>query len=345
MIWYVVKGFLSIFSFALIAGISYLLVSWLWQRLSVRHEREHQINIHHKANFRASYYLAVEAPQQPALRFRFMAGNLPLAEISQPAAANARVVANSPVKVAAGKPAKTVSAAPATASSHPIQQQALEGTSKAVAKTGTFANLLGALAGLLPGSLGENARKAQEGVRQGQVKAAKAVQAPKQAQQRITVLQSESQKLGGANPAGARQAIPSAAKPTSSAVTSHTVDIQADETISPDTPANPIQHPFSGLYCVQTFELDPEQTLPLKLMISSATRQPPVGSFPYTLHLQVVPLENLQEKIPVLSRRGTVHYASVAAWRSFIPGFVGLLLFLICFFAWACLLVLIWQWK
>ncbi|MGC1375344.1 MAG: hypothetical protein WA821_03920 [Anaerolineales bacterium] len=338
-----IKVLWSGISFLLIAGICFWLVSALLRRLRVRREREHAISIHHKANFRAFYYLAVEAPPQPALRFRLMAGNLPLVEVSRPAA-DVKVVAAPPAKApkTTGKPAKTASPA-SSPLPHPAQQKIAEGGNKAMAKAGSLANMLGALAGLLPGGLGDGVRQQQEEIRQAQVQAASAAQAPQQAKQRVTVIQSESQKLGVKPPAAKQAAASPAASPSPSAVTVSPVVAQVEQVAGADAPqVNPVQHPFGEFYCVQTVELDPDQTLPLKLVISPAARQAPVGSFAYTLHLQAVPLEHFQEKIPVLSRRGAVHYAPVAAWRSFMPGFAGVLALLLGLLSWFYLLDLIW---
>lgn len=345
----IIKAGWSIVFFTLIAGILFLLVSWMRQRLRVRYEREHQINIHHKANFRSFYYLAVDAPQHPILRFCLMAGGLPLVEVPQPVIEEQlAVVSITPPKVAktTEKPAKTVSHTPAS-SSQPIGmgQKVTDSSSQAVAKTGTLANLLGALAGLLPGSLGESVKRRQEEVRQAQVTASKAAHAPKQAQQRMTVLQTESQKLGAnSSPAKQPAAIPAAAKQTSSTIASAVIDTpQVDQSGSADAPVNPLKHPFPGLYCVQTVELDPEQSLPLKLIISSTNGRPLIGSFAYNIHLQAVPLDHFQEKIPVLFRRGMVHFAPVSNLRSFISSFLSLLAFLLGLVFWFYLLALLWQ--
>jgi hypothetical protein len=112
---------------------------------------------------------------------------------------------------------------------------------------------------------------------------------------------------------------------------------------SEDEPVNKIQHPFGELYCVQTVELDPNQTLPIKLVISANKRLRPIGSFAYKLHAQVVPLERLQEKIPVLSSSGVVYYAPVAAWRSLLPLFAALFVFLFSLLIWFLLFAMFWQ--
>jgi hypothetical protein len=320
-----IKGLLSFTAFLLVIGVFYLLGWWLWRILRVRQERKHTLNIQHHANFRAFYYLAVESPEL-GLRFQFLAGDKPLVEV-------VHLTTAAPEE----KKAKTPAAKTAQKSPSAIEG-AVDSGKEVMVKVGIFANIMGMVASFLPGSLGAKIKERQEQVKQTQQKALATAQAPQDAKRRLDALQSESQKLGVKAP---DVKLPAAASPSqgqrASGTPAHSAALEAG------SPAQTVAPPFEGLYCVQTVDLEPGQTLPIQLKIDALTRRRPVGSFAYTIHLQAMPAESLPEKLPHLSKRGTAHFASVAGWRFWMPGFSALLVFLLGLMSWLYLVAMIWK--
>jgi len=328
------KILMSIISLLFVAGVSFVLAWWLWHKLLVKRDREHLIHLHHRANFRAFYYLAIESAD-PSLRFQFLAGKKPLAVVSPPD--------NMPAVETKTKAPVTKAQASTIASRSVgkplVPEKALKVGKQAAGKVGVFAGLLGALAGILPGSMGRKLKEQQEAARKVQMDSTKALQAPRDVQLKLDAVQKASQKLG--------VKVPAAQQPASSSVSVTGADsIPTSNSASSGSPVIPIggaPHSFNGLYCAQTVDVEPGQTLPVTLRIGTRMRRYPIGSFGYTIRLQVVPAEPLQEKLHISSQRGTVNFAPVAVWRYWLPGFSSLLVALLGLLSLLNLALIIWK--
>ena len=133
-----------------------LLAGWLGRRLRVHRDREHHLNLHHRANFRAFYYLAVESAE-PALHFQFLSGNTPLVEVS-------RLVSVATVKmpVAPSKGSTPQSVAVNRIQPTAVAGKAMDAGKQVSQKAGALSGLMGAVAAILPGDLGKQIGHAAE---------------------------------------------------------------------------------------------------------------------------------------------------------------------------------------
>jgi len=306
------------FTLALVASSSIaclLIVIIIHRILRVRQDRIHKIVLKNEGNIPSVYYLSVDA-QESTLEFKFLANNIPLARVVQP----------------------QVLAAPAEPQPTPIPQQpktdakptktginvdnAAKGGRAVASKIGFVATFMGALGGLLPGSLGSSLRTKGAQARQVQSDTTQAVQAPVNAQRRAESLQ---QMSGGKG-----------SKTTSIAAPKGKNQFQATSQADPQVggskeslpashqqPANTRTPTFSRNYSVQTTEIQPGGAQEITLTISSSKRRYPQGSFLYSLWSQQVPTELVSIEIPPLHKNGTVHFKPISRWRYWLSPLVA----------------------
>jgi hypothetical protein len=170
---------------------------------------------------------------------------------------------------------------------------------------------LGGLGNLLPGSLGNKLKSQGAAIRGVQTKALRTTQAPISAQRKVDALKREGGRVtGGAK--GGGSTIRGKQAPMGPQVRDAAVSKQHRR-------AQTSTEHTTGVYRVQTVEVDPGESLSLNLHIGSKKRRYPGGSFLYTIQSQQKPLESVDVEIPPVSSRGTVHFKSIAAWRYWLP--------------------------
>jgi hypothetical protein len=186
---------------------------------------------------------------------------------------------------------------------------------KATAKVGAVASFLGVLGNLIPGSLGSKLKAQGAAARGVQTDALKTMQAPMQAQRKVEALNRERGKLGGGTDS----------TPGKVQAPQPAVERQGPETIrtSSNQPVSKLAGSFqpTGLYRVQTKEVQPGESLVLTLRVGSKERRYPEGSYRYTLLSQQMPQEGIDSGIPPVKSSGTVHFKHVPLWRYWLPLF------------------------
>lgn len=345
----ITKVFVSIASgFIFIYLLNTIFVPLLQAWFQTQVERAHSVQIHHKANFRAYYYIAVE-PLQPGFKFQLKAGEIPLAELPQTTEPDQP----QPSPTTEAKSTKTQQPAKAADQnkndkSAQISQQAIDAGNKAMVKVGILANMFGALANILslvPG-VGVFFRQNQENLRQGQEKIFHAAQAPKMTKQSLEALQADTYRLGGVQPVkntpDKNTAQSTTVQPGSASFTLKQAEPVKFTGAIAEASSSSSSRPYNGLYCVKTAELEPEQTISLKLIASPVSGKYQAGSFSYILHAQVMPTDPIEEKIKEISRHGLIHYKPIHLAQTALPALVYSLLGLTFALAYLFILSITW---
>jgi hypothetical protein len=333
-----VKIFLSLLVFFVVLAGFFLLTFISSRILRVRLDRRHTLRIENRGNCRSMYYLDVSSPE-PSLRFALFASGVPLVEVRDEVDEVSDFV---PEEIAAAdSPAPALSSKPAGSSSKPpaVNTASAAKTGQAAAsKAGTVASFLGALAGLLPGSLGAGMRAQASNARGIQTGTQRAIQAPQAAQSQLGAAKKEGGKLVGAKPAPSPSGAP---RPISAGQSNQTVNA------STGSGALAVSRVFavseSNSYRVQSPELGPGQTIDLTLEIGSRAKRYPAGSFAYTVESQQFAPDFSDVVVEPVQRGGVIHFKQVSVWRYRLPVFVNILLFLLGVFSLVSIYLFIWQ--
>jgi hypothetical protein len=293
-----------------IAAVCILLFTLIKRFISVKRECVHTILLKNQGNVTSVYQLSVESPE-PKLHFKFLFRNIPLAEVLLAVPVNEH------------QPEQTASKA--TGGNHKNGAAVVnkaQKSGKAVArKSGEAASFLAALGNLLPGQAGKALKKQGAAVRDVQTKTSQTMRVQDQAERQVSAVQRGSSRLG------VKTSIPSqgAGGPHSKRIIN-----QADVPL------------MSYIQVAQTAPVEPGQSIPLSLKISSPGKRISEGSFLYTLTSQQVPLEKLERDAAPITSRGTVHFGAVSVWRYALPVFLYIFVIAGCSLALAFVLTLIW---
>jgi hypothetical protein len=334
------KIFLSVSAFFVVAA-AFLLLAFLFSRmLRVRLDRRHTLRIENRGNCRSTYYLDVFSPE-PGLRFALFAKGVPLVETrdeeeewaSAPVAQEEAIAADSPAPASPSKAAGSAPKPPAVNTS-----SALKTGQSAASKAGTMASFFGALAGLLPGSMGAGMRAQASKARGIQTGTQRAIQAPQAVQGQLGAAKKEGGKLVGAKPAPPRSG---ASKQAAAGQSKRTLNAAAGSGASAVSRTYAVSDAAS--YRVQSPELGPGQAIDLTLEIGSSASRYPAGSFAYTVESQQFAPDFPDVAAEPIRRSGVIYFKPVSAWRYRLPAFANVLLFLFSALSLVSFYLFLWQ--
>jgi hypothetical protein len=333
-----VKIFVSMLVFFVILAGFFLLTFISSRVLRVRLDRRHILRIENRGNCRSKYYLDVSSPE-PGLRFALFASGVPLVELRDE---DDEVSAFVPEEVAAADspaPASPSKAAGSTPKPPTVNTASAAKTGQAAAsKAGTVASFLGALAGLLPGSMGAGMRTQASNARGLQTGTQRAIQAPQAVQGQLGAAKKEGGKLVGAKSAPSPSGAP---RPASLGQSNRTVNASTGSGTRAASRVYAVSE--SNSYRVQSPELGPGQAIDLTLEIGARGKRYPAGSFAYTVESQQFAPDFSDVVAEPVQRGGVIHFKPVSAWRYRLPVFANILLFLLGAFSLVSIYLFIWQ--
>lgn len=332
------KIFLSVLVFFIVLAGFFLLTFITSRILQVRLDRRHILRIENRGNCRSLYYLDVSSPE-PALRFALFAKGVPLVEVRDEEEESPVFVPEEVVAADSPAPASPPKAAGSTPRPPAVNTASAVKTGQAAAsKAGTVASFLGALAGLLPGSVGAGMRAQASKARSVQTGTQRAIQAPQAVQGQLGAAKKEGGRLVGAKPADTRSGV---SRPLSAGQSNRTVSASAGSGASVVSRVYAVSE--SNSCRVQSPELGPGQAIDLTLEIGSRAKRYPVGSFAYSVESQQFAPDFSDVVAEPVQRGGVIYFKPVSAWRYGLPLFVNILLFLLGAFSLVSITLFIWQ--
>ena len=329
-------------SFVALVGIflSVLVIRWLMATLRVEADQTESLKLVNQGNCACQYHLSVKSLASD-LVFKLYVDGVPLAPVFEEI--EEKVVEEKTVVETSAAPARTV--AVADAGSQSVEKNtklnaddALQKGQDANAKVGVFANLLGIVGNLLPGSLGKSVKGAAGSARKAQSTSAKAIQAPKSAQRKVDAMKKSGSRLGVQAGEKPEQRV---AQSRSGARKMRGQRQQTEISRSTREVVKTIKKTVEKVGVVQTIDLYPGEFLDLSLEISKAGKRYPTGSFGYSLESQPVPLDKQLGSAPAMIKKRQVHFAPIPRWRYWMPSLsVTLYLLLLALSAYYFILVL-----